>query len=125
MRLIRGSEDFDVIARARIFLDTFPESSLRPKVLLLFGQEAEEAADKLSRDALRRLNAEEMSAGGAPPFSYFVNYNGLDRYSRQGVRFIFDRIGKKFHYDGAVWRELIRRYPRSLEAIEARKRLQR
>lgn len=123
LRLIKGSKDFDLIARARIFLDTFPNSSLRPAVLLLFGEKAEEAAEKLTRDALRRLNQEEMAAGGAPAFSYYLNYNGLDRYSRQGVRFVFDQTGKRFHYDGAAWRELIRRYPRSLEATEARKRL--
>ncbi|MGH9969663.1 MAG: hypothetical protein ACREBG_17970 [Pyrinomonadaceae bacterium] len=123
MRLIKGSEDFDLIARGRIFLDTFPHSPLRPAVLLLFGLEAEKAAERLSRDALRRLDEEEMNAGGAPTFSYFLNYNGLDRYNRQGVRFVFDRAQKRFYYEGAAWRELIRRHPRSLEATEARKRL--
>src|SRR2546423_2570576 len=40
LRLIQNSEDFDRIARARIFLDEFPRSPLRPAVLLLFGIEA-------------------------------------------------------------------------------------
>jgi hypothetical protein len=123
MRLIRGSADFDLIARARIFLDTFSHSRFRPAVLLLFGEASEEAAVRLSRDASRRLNSEEMSAGGAPTFSYFLNYSALDRYSRQGVRFVFDRGEKRFHYDGAAWREILRRYPRSDEALEVRKRL--
>jgi hypothetical protein len=64
-----------------------------------------------------------MAAGGAPVFSYFLNFNGLDRYRRQGVRFVFDRAAKQFHYDGAAWREVLRRHPRSPEADEARKRL--
>jgi hypothetical protein len=124
MSLIEASEDFDLIARGRIFLDSFPHSALRPTVLLLFGRTAEAAAAKLSRDAGRRLKDEEMIAGRAPEFSYFMNYNGLDRYNRQGIRFVFDAFEKKFHYDGATWREIVRRYPYSPEASEALERLQ-
>jgi hypothetical protein len=123
LRLIRGSEDFDLVARARIFLDTFPQSPLRAPVLLLFGDAVEEACSRLARDAGRRLSKGEMSAGGAPEFSYFMNFNELDRYNRQGVRFVFDSATRQFHYDGAAWRELLRRYPQSPEAVEARKRL--
>lgn len=124
LRLIQTSEDFDLIVRARIFLDMFQRSPLRPAVLMLYGEEAEKAAGKLSRDAARRLDEKEMAAGGAPVFSYFLNYNGLDRYKRQGITFIFDREKKQFHYDGASWREIVRRYPRSAEAEAARKRLE-
>jgi hypothetical protein len=52
-----------------------------------------------------------------------LNYSGLDRYNRQGVIFTFDREAKKFHYDGAGWREIVRRYPQSPEASEAQTRL--
>ena len=121
--LIRGSEEFDRIARARIFLDNFPRSPLRPVVLLLFGDEAEQAAAKLSRDAARRLDEREMAAGGAPLESYFLNFNELDRYNKQGVTFIFERAAKRFRYDGESWREILRRHPRSPEAVEARRRL--
>ena len=124
LRLVRNSEDFDRIARGRLFLDAFPRSPLRPQGLLLFGDAAEAAAEKLSREAARRLDENEMAAGGAPEFSYFLNYNGLDRYNRQAIRFTFDRSTKQFHYDGAAWRELVRRYPRSPEAAEARARLE-
>ncbi|HXD29582.1 MAG TPA: hypothetical protein VN643_00600 [Pyrinomonadaceae bacterium] len=123
LRLLKGSEDFDLVVRARIFLEAFPRSQLRPIVLKLYAEAAEEAATKLSRDASRRLNHNEMVAGGAPEFSYFMNFNGLDRYNRQGIRFTFDAIAKRFHYDGAAWREILRRYPLSTEAAEARKRL--
>ena len=123
LRLIRGSEEFDRIARARIFLDNFPRSSLRPAVLLLFGDEVEQAAAKLSRDAVRRLDEREMAAGGAPIDGYFLNFNELDRYNKQGITFVFDRAAKRYHYDGESWREIVRRYPRSLEAPEARQRL--
>lgn len=123
LHLIQGSEDFDRIARARIFLDEFPRSPLRPAVLLLYGAEAEEAAARLSRDAGRRLKETELRAGGAPLHSYFLNFNELDRYRRQGVAFTFDATTKQFHYDGASWREILRRYPRSREATEAREHL--
>lgn len=123
LRLIQNSEDFDRLIRARIFLDVFQKSPLRPTVLLLFGEAAEKAAARLSHDASRRLDEKEMLAGGAPLFSYFLNYNGLDRYRRQGIVYVYDRATKQYHYDGASWREVVRRYPRSAEAEEARKRL--
>ncbi len=123
LRLIQASDDFDRVARARIFLDEFPRSPLRPAVLLLFGAEAETAGGKLSRDAERRLQATKLPAGGAPLPSYFLNYNGLDRFNRAGVKFVFDNATKRLHYDGAAWREILRRYPRSPEAVEARRQL--
>ncbi|MGH9930560.1 MAG: hypothetical protein ACREA9_15215 [Pyrinomonadaceae bacterium] len=124
LRLIKASEDFDRIARARIFLDTFAGSEFRPEVLLIYSQTAEDIAGRLSREAVRRLDENEMNAGGAPPHSYFLNYNGLDRYNRQGVTFVFDAREKRLRYDGEGWRELVHRYPRSPEAAEARKRLE-
>lgn len=123
LRLIRGSTDFDRIMRARAFLDLFPRSPARPQVLMIFGEAAEAAANRLSREAVRRLDEREMTAGGAPLFSYFLSYSGLDRYRRQGIAFTFNRTTKQFHYDGESWREILRRYPRSPEAKEARKRL--
>ncbi|HEV2704657.1 MAG TPA: hypothetical protein VGV59_01955 [Pyrinomonadaceae bacterium] len=123
LRLIRGSEEFDRIERARLFLEHFPSSRLRPAVLLLYADAAASAAARLTRDALRRLDDGEMRAGDAPPHSYFLNFNGLDRYNRNGVRFVFDRATRQFDYDGAAWREIVRRHPRSPEAEEARARL--
>ena len=122
MRLIEASQEFDQISRARIFLDHFTRSPLRPRVLLLLGDSAEKIADKLSRDAERKINA---ATGDAPKFSYYMNYAGLDRYNRQRITFVFDNSTNRFHYDGAVWRELMRRYPKTPEATEARKRLER
>lgn len=120
LTLIQRSNGFDRIARARIFLDHFPRSPLHPEVLLLLGDTAESLAEKLSRDAARRLKED---LGDAPEYSYYLNYTGLDRYNRQRVGFVFDKTTKRFHYDGASWRELIRRYPRSREASTAHERL--
>jgi hypothetical protein len=122
--LIEGDDEFDRVARARIFLDAFPRSPLRAKVLLLYGDAAEEAARKLSREAAHRFKKSEIPDQGAPEFSYYLNYSGLDRYNRQGITYRFDRVSKEFHYDGAAWREILQRYPNSPEAVEAHKRLE-
>ena len=124
LKLIKASEDFDAIVRARIFLDYFRASRLRPEVLMIYSLTAEHVAARLSQDARRRLNENEMLAGGAPLFSYFLNYSGLDRYNRQGINFVFDQGEKRFRYDGEGWRELVHRYPNSPQAAEARKRLE-
>jgi hypothetical protein len=122
VHLILNSTEFDRIARARIFLDHFPRSRLRPKILLLLGDSAEEIAARLTRDAGRRIDLGRQNTT-APEFSYYLNYSGLDRYNRLGIRFIFDRTTKRFHYDGAAYRELIRRHPDSPEGTVARQRL--
>ncbi len=122
LKLIIASKDFDQIARAVIFLDVFPRSSHRPAVLVILGNAAEEAAEKLSREANRKLGA-ELSSSGVSSVGYFMNYSGLDRYSRQNVHFVFEQSSKKYRYDGDAWQELLRRYPRSREAEEARSRL--
>src|SRR5436305_5064001 len=107
LHLIQNSEDFDRVIRARIFLDVFQKSPLRPVVLMIFGEAAEKAAMKLSHDAVRRLDEKEMAAGGAPIFSYFLNYNGLDRYRRQGIVYVFDSANKQIHYDGSSRRGIL------------------
>ena len=117
--LIKASTDFDRIVRSRILLDYFPRSSLRPQVLLILGDTAEQLSSKLSQEAERRTT----NHSSAPSFSFFLNYSGLDRYNLQGVGFVFVERSRRLHYDGAAWREIVRRYPRSFEAEEARKRL--
>ena len=123
LRLVRGSAEFDRLARAHILLEAFPRSTLRPAALLVYGDAAAEAAERLTREAQRRLDPIEMQAGGAPVESYYLNYNGLDRYRRFGILFDFDPASKGYRYDGAAFREIIRRHPHTPEAAEARKRL--
>lgn len=124
LRLVRGSKEFDRLARAHLLLESFPRTTLRPAALLVFGDAAAEAAERLTREARRRLDPEEMTAGGAPPASYFLNYNGLDRYRRLGVVFDYDPASGSYRYDGAAFREILRRHPHAPEAAEARRRLE-
>ena len=122
-RLIQGSDNFDKIERAAIFVDNFPNSTLRPSVLLLLGDLSEEIALRLSKDANKTLNNREMAASGAPFHSFFLNYTSLDRYKKLGINFLFNVETKSFHYGGESWREIVRRFPASSEAVEAQKRL--
>lgn len=122
-RLVQSSSGFDQIERATIFLETFADSPLRPAILLLLGDLMEETALKLSKDATKRLDRGEMAASGAPLHSFYLNYVSLDRYQKIGIGFVFNSNTKLFHYDGASWREIVGKFPKSAEAVEAKKRL--
>jgi len=122
-RLIQASDDFEQIEKATTFLETFTASPLRPAILLLLGDLVEEISLKLSTDATKKLNRREMAASGAPLHSFYLNYVSLDRYRRLGIRFLFNLNMKQFHYDGASWREIVGKFPKSAEAVEAQKRL--
>ena len=121
--LIQASNGFDQIETAAIFFQMYPESPLRPAILLLFGDLAEEVAVKLSRDATRRLDRREMAASGAPLHSFYLNYVSLERYRKIGIIYLFNSNTKLFDYDGASWLEIIKRFPKSAEAVEAQKRI--
>lgn len=122
-RLILAADGFDQIEMAGAFLEIYPASDLRPPILLLIGDLLEDAASKLSRDATSRLSRRAMTASGAPVHSYYLNFNMIDRYRRMGVTFLFNSSLRTFHYDGETWKELVRRFPTTTEAAEAKKRL--
>ncbi len=122
-KLVQSSDGFEQVERAAIFLETYTDSSLRPAILLLLGDLIEETALKLSGEATRRLDRREMAASGAPLHSFYLNYVSLDRYRRLGINFVFNSNTKLFHYDGANWREIIKKFPQSAEAVEAQKRI--
>jgi hypothetical protein len=122
-RLVQSSEGFEQIERAALYLENFPNSPLRPAILLLLGDLAEENALKLSNEATRRLDRREMAATTAPLHSFYLNYVGLDRFRRLGINFLFNPDAKLFHYDGAAWKEIVSKFPKNAEAEEAQKRL--
>jgi hypothetical protein len=124
IQLIQASDGFEKFERIAVFLENFPVSPLRPAILLLSGDLAEEIALKLSRDATRQLDKREMSASGAPLHSFYLNHSSLDRYRKIGIDFWFNSATKSYHYNGVVWNELMSKFPKSSEAEEARKRLE-
>jgi len=123
-RLVRASSGYEQIELAVIFLARFPSSHLRPAMLLYFGDLVEEQSLRLSIDATKRLVRSEMAASGAPLHSFYLNYSGLDRFRKLGLRFVFNANTKSIHYDGRSWRELIEKFPSASEVAEAKKRLQ-
>lgn len=123
-KLVQAFEGFEQIECGMLFLQNFPESPLRPAILLLLGDLIEGIAQRLSADATRRLNRRAMAASGAPMHSFYLNFVSLDRYRKLGIIFSFNPKTKLFHYEGAFWREIIAKFPNSNEAAEAKKRLE-
>lgn len=122
-KLVRAMDGFDQIEAASEFFRLYPDSEYRPAVLLLFGDLLEEVAAKLTRDSNSRLDRNEMAASGAPLHSFYLNFVSLDRYRRLGIVFLFNSSTRQFHYDGASWSEIVKRFPSSAEVVEAKKRL--
>ncbi len=124
LNLIEDSDDDFVKARlARLCANEFRATVAAPRCLLKLGETAERVADRLTRDAKRRIGNEEPSVGLSKR-DYFLNFVGLDRYNRIGVLFEFDASADRIVYDGEAYRELIRRYPKSNDAGVARKKLE-
>jgi hypothetical protein len=120
------NDDFVKARLARLCADEFRAGPQVPRCLLLLGEAAEHAADRLTRDAKRRVGDEEPSAApgaGLSKRDYFLNFAGLDRYNRAGVTFDYDERAERIVYDGAAYRELLRRYPKSAEALAMREKL--
>jgi hypothetical protein len=123
MMLIGETEDDFTKARlARLCAGEFRSTNFAPKALMILGETAEGAAERLSRDAKRRVGDDDSGAGpnaGLTKRDFMLNYAGLDRYNRIGVTFDYDATSDGIVYDGAAYRELLRRYPRSPEAQAA------
>lgn len=108
-------DDFARARLARLCADEFRLAPVAPRALLSLAKSAESAADRLTRDAKRRL-VSLAPAKALGKRDYFLNHAGLDRYNRIGVLFEYDEGQDRLVYDGAAYRELLRRYPKSDEA---------
>ena len=124
VRLVQAAEGFDQVELTSAFLQLYPSSRFRAPMLLLFGDLLENIAIKLSRDAKSRLNRREIAASGAPVHSFYLNLAMLDRYRKLGIVFLFNGSTQRFHYNGASWNEIVRKYPGAIEASEATKRIE-
>ncbi|MCU0240280.1 MAG: hypothetical protein MUC29_12635, partial [Pyrinomonadaceae bacterium] len=112
-KLVNATNGFEQIELASIFLDIFTDSTLRPPILLLFGDLIEDQARKISIDATRKLVRREMAATDAPLHSFYLNYSSLDRYQKLGIMFFFNADTKMLHYNGKTWEEILKRFPKS------------
>jgi hypothetical protein len=121
--LAQAADGFDQIEIAHHFFEMFPDSKLRPALLLLYGDVLESAAATISKNAASRLSRKEMAASGAPLHTYYLNFNYLDRYRKIGIIFLFNPETKLYHYDGAAWKEIVAKFPSVAETTEAQKRI--
>lgn len=123
VNLIENTDDDFIKARlAKLCADEFRATPSAPRCLLKLGETADRAADRLTRDAKRRVGNEEPSAGLSKR-DYFLNFAGLDRYNRIGVMFEYDQKLDRIIYDGEAYRDLAKRYPKSSEAQTAKDNL--
>jgi len=120
MRLIEAADGIDQITLCRLLVMQFSSSRFCPEALLVEGMAAEGMAQELSRRVTRR--PPKQLDKELTPDRYLLNYSGLDRYSRLGL--YFRVIDESFHYDGAAYRRILKRYPRSRAAQVARERLE-
>ena len=124
MALIAGARDgLDRITLCKLFIERFLSSPLKPRALLMMGEEADRAAASLGGRAHRRL--EGAAKEHLKVRDLYLNDPGLDRYSRLKINFDFDEATGQYSYDGRAFREILKRYPLSKEAGQARARLER
>lgn len=116
------ADDFVKVRLAKLCADEFRATKTAPHCLLILGETAERVAERLTRDAKRRVGEEEPGAG-LTKRDYLLNFAGLDRYNRIGVTFDHSEAEDRIVYDGAAYREMLGRYPHSAEANEAGLRL--
>lgn len=122
-RLAAMDDHFDRVTLCHLFIEKFANSPLIPQALLLFGEEMDRAAQTLSHNANRRLkNLQEEQSDRRR--DYYLSDTGLDRYSKLGVRFQYAEKSGEYIYDGQVYHDLVKRFPRSEQAEAARRHLE-
>ena len=122
MRLIEASKGVEKIILAQILVNNFPKSRFCPDALLAEGEAAEKIALELSKKISRRLPEQLDKELGLE--RYLLNNPALDKYSRLGINFYVDEKESLYFYDGAVYKQILNRYPRSLAASRAKEKLQ-
>jgi len=118
LRLVEAATGFPRLMLAHILVTQFPRSSLRPRALLILGEEADKAAEILSRE-VKRQDTEHASADKVTARQWYLNDERLDRYNRLGILFEYDEAARAYRYEGWAYREIVRRYPQSPEALRA------
>ncbi len=123
LRLARAETGgYERLRLCRLFETLFRRSPQMPAALLLLGETATAEAQVIQRRAAPRVR-QRMASGNADETAYFDNDPALDRYNRLGIKFRYDPANKQYRYDGAAYRRLIKSYPHTPEAEQARQRL--
>ncbi|MFN0124602.1 MAG: hypothetical protein ACKV2V_29220 [Blastocatellia bacterium] len=112
-------DEFQRARLARMCATEFRHTATAPKALLLLGQAAAAAGERLTRDARRRMGDAGRDNARLPRREFMLSFAGLDRWNRAGITFSYDAAADRIVYDGAAYRDLQRHYPRSAEARQA------
>ncbi|MCI0485501.1 MAG: hypothetical protein L0229_02765 [Blastocatellia bacterium] len=126
MKLITDTRDgLNRIAICRLFIDRFGRSPLLPRAMFAMAEESDDAGTSLTRNARKRLAKVGEEGNDVDVRDYYLSDTGLDRYSRLHIKFDFNPDTNRYVYDGQAYRDIIKRFPDSDEAVRARVRLAR
>ena len=119
-----ATEIFDRMLLCKLVIEKFSNSKLVPKAMVLFAGDAERIASLLNRTAQKHLKTLDKENDRASLRDYYLSDASLDRYTRLGVHFDYLAKRGEYLYDGQAHRDLVKRFPKSEEAAEARKQLE-
>jgi hypothetical protein len=118
------TEIFDRMLLCKLVIEQFGNSKLIPKAMALLAGDAERTASLLNRTAQRRPKRVDQETDRASLSDLYLGDASLDRYTRLGVHFDYLEKSGEYLYDGQAHRELLKRFPKSEEAAEARRQLE-
>ena len=119
-----ATEIFDRMLLCKLVIEEFSNSKLVAKAMALLAQDAERAASLLSRTAQKHPKRLGQENDRASLRDYYLSDASLDRYTRLGVHFDYLEKSGEYLYDGQAHRDLLKRFPKSEEAVEARRQLE-
>ena len=123
MNLIDARDGLDRLTLCRLFIERFSRSPFLPRAMFAMADESDRASNLLTRNARKRLENLSKEEVAVSARDYYLSDPGLDRYSRLRIKFDFDQAANRYVYDGQAYRDIIRRFPDSDEAVRARVRL--
>lgn len=121
MRIINSAAGIEKIMLCQMLAAKFPHSKYLPEVLILEGKTAEKLAKELSHRAT--IKPPTQYDPELDEARYWENYAGLDRFNRLDLHFISAGKDGSYRYDGAAYRKLLAKFPKSDFAEIARTRL--
>jgi hypothetical protein len=119
-----ATEIFHRMLLCKLVIEKFSNSKLVPKAMILLAQDAERAASLLNLTAQKHPKKLHDEQARASLRDFYLSDASLDRYTRLGVHFDYLEKSGKYLYDGQAHRDLLKRFPNSEQAAQARKQLE-
>lgn len=116
-------EIFDRMLLCKLVIEKFGNSKFVPKAMLWLAEDAERAAALLSRAVQKHPKKLDEASDRASLRDYYLSDASLDRYTRIGVHFNYLEKSGEYLYDGQAHRDLLKRFPQSEQAAQARRQL--